>query len=167
MEREKVDFKSREVNCLKECALALRKINEISPTRSTWAIAVVTVFDAYDYLIKTMNDRINASQAVIKALSKHYEFESPNHRFYNLFESLKIEPDIIFPIQKHIHEKQRSLLPFVGSALSYFIRVCLSGLADFIKYSNVDFRMSKALGRNSLNSDGNLHLNKRNCVTQW
>ena len=24
MEREKVDFKSREVNCLKECALALK-----------------------------------------------------------------------------------------------------------------------------------------------
>ena len=27
MHREKVDFKSREVNCLKECALALKKSN--------------------------------------------------------------------------------------------------------------------------------------------
>ena len=26
-EREKVDFKSREVNCLKECALALKRIS--------------------------------------------------------------------------------------------------------------------------------------------
>ena len=82
-----------------------RKINEISPTRSTWAIAVVAVFDTYEYLIETMNDRINASQAVIKALSKHYKFESPNPWFYNLFESLKIEAENIFLIQKHIHEK--------------------------------------------------------------
>ena len=115
-----------------------RKINEISPTRSTWAIAVVTVFDTYDDLIKTMNDRINASQAVIKALSKHYEFESPNHRFYNLFESLKIEAENIFLIQKHIHEKlqgyksvatkvKRSLLPFVGSALSFLFGTVSEG----------------------------------------
>ena len=29
IEREKVDFKSREVNCLKECALALMTVMQI------------------------------------------------------------------------------------------------------------------------------------------
>ena len=36
IEREKVDFKSREVNCLKECALALNNVWKITPSLSVF-----------------------------------------------------------------------------------------------------------------------------------
>ena len=125
--------------------VVFRKINEISPTRSTWSIAIVTVFDTYDELIQSVYDRINASQAVITALGKHYRAESPNDRFYNLFNSLKIETDNILLIQQSLQKQmlgyrsissarsKRSLIPFVGSALSFLFGTVSEGDLNTIR----------------------------------
>ena len=40
IEREKVDFKSREVNCLKECALALNNVLLVKRTKGKIKVEV-------------------------------------------------------------------------------------------------------------------------------
>ena len=55
IEREKVDFKSREVNCLKKCALALREKEEISLSAMTKAPKATEKFEKQNNNTKHKN----------------------------------------------------------------------------------------------------------------
>lgn len=128
--------------------VVFRKINEISPTRSRWSVTIIEEFDSYDEIIYQLYVQLNRTQVFTSALGKYYFLKRDKNNFSKMIESIKTEVDNVGAVYRRIHSllenvkyltgdnhrrRKRSLLPFVGSALSFLFGTVSEGCLNEIR----------------------------------
>lgn len=70
-------------------------MNEISPTRSQWSVAMIETFDNYDDIISQLYLQLNRTRLFATALSKYYFLTRNKDHFKKKNDSAKLEIDNI------------------------------------------------------------------------
>ena len=91
IEREKVDFKSREVNCLKECALALKYVGNML---CRFYSEIVFLFESSGHTGKKpyciLTSRVNDMKPLGSFLTHTSYFRNIKRYFENIYTSISV-----------------------------------------------------------------------------
>ena len=122
--------------------VAFQKVNEITTTRSRWLVTFIIDLEPYEHFINKIGDDFVKTDKAVSTMSALQD-KSASHGFYDLkpffsgvITELKAEIASMNTTYTNLRNtfatikllqvrEKRSLLPFIGSALNFFLELCL------------------------------------------
>ncbi|CAC5415478.1 unnamed protein product [Mytilus coruscus] len=118
------------------------KVNTVTTTRSKWLVTFIIDLKPFEGFLNRISHDMVKSSALAQTVLRRYEQPGKEH-FYNTFSNLEQEFNLLMDMHRSItdsfddfktlHRHRRSVLPFIGSAMSFLFGTLTEDDINLIK----------------------------------
>ncbi|CAG2205199.1 unnamed protein product [Mytilus edulis] len=118
------------------------KVNTVTTTRSKWLVTFIIDLKPFEGFLNRISHDMVKSSALAQTVLRRYEQPGKEH-FYNTFANLEQEFNLLMDMHRSItdtfddfktlHRHKRSVLPFIGSAMSFLFGTLTEDDINLIK----------------------------------